>query len=82
MDESANLLEEGDATPRAALAEKCLNALRLMRVDRRISELSAEIAAAERESNSERLGTLSVEQIELTRRRSALLPQADSAAID
>jgi DNA primase len=50
-------------------AESCLNALRLMMVDRRISELSLEMAAAERTGDMERLGQLASEHLEWARRR-------------
>jgi DNA primase len=68
-----------DAAQSLALAERCVDTLRLMKVDRRIEELQAELAAAERNGDNESLGQLVNEQIELTRRRSALLPRADAA---
>jgi DNA primase len=61
------------------IAESCLMALRLMAVDRRISELGMEIAAAEREGDAERRDRLALEHLELSRRRSALLPRAETA---
>ncbi len=70
--------EEENQDPQV-LAEKCVNALRLMTVDRRISELSAEIAAAERNADGERRDSLVLEHLDLTRRRSALLPSAEAA---
>ena len=71
--------EEGDqADARQLAAERCLNALRLMKVDRRISDLSAEIAAAQRNGETERCDKLSTEQVELTRRRDGLLPKAEA----
>jgi hypothetical protein len=63
---------------RELAAERCLNALRLMKVDRRISDLRSEIAAAERNGESERCDKLATEQIELTRRRERLLPKAEA----
>jgi DNA primase len=62
-----------------ATAASCLNALRLMTVDRRINELRAELAEAERAGDSERSTSVAVEHLELTRRRAALLPMADAA---
>jgi DNA primase len=63
-----------------ATAASCLNALRLMTVDRRINELSAELAEAERAGDSEKSGRVAVAHLELTRRRAALLPMADAAS--
>jgi DNA primase len=72
--------EEGDQSEaRQLAAERCLNALRLMKVDRRISDLRSEIAAAERNGEMERCDKLATEQIELTRRRDGLLPRAEAA---
>ena len=62
-----------------AVAEKCLSALRLMRVDRLIGALSTEIAEAERSGDSERRDRLVLEHLDLSRRRSALLPGAEVA---
>ncbi|MGA9997469.1 MAG: DnaB-like helicase N-terminal domain-containing protein, partial [Pyrinomonadaceae bacterium] len=55
-----------------AQAESCLNALSLMKVDRRINELGVEMAEAERAGNAERLDKLSVEYLEWSRRRNSL----------
>ena len=64
---------EGEATDDAlAEAEKCVVALRLMKVDRRLRELGAEIAAAERAGDAERRDRLVMENLEWTRLRSAL----------
>ncbi|MEP6743069.1 MAG: toprim domain-containing protein, partial [bacterium] len=59
-------------------AQRCINALRLMQVDRRIDDLKAEMEAAERNGSTELRDKLSTEQVELTRRRSTLLPQAQA----
>ena len=64
---------------RELIAQRCIDALRLMQVDRRISDLMAEMAAAERNGATEILDKLSTERLELARRRSALLPQAQAA---
>jgi replicative DNA helicase len=60
-------------------AESCLMALRLMAVDRRIGELGTEIATAERAGDVERRDRLALEHLELSRRRSALLPRTETA---
>lgn len=62
-------------------AERCIDALRLMKVDRRISELTSEIAVAERNGEVELRDKLSIEHLELARRRSALLPKAEAMQI-
>ncbi|HEX8143927.1 MAG TPA: DNA primase [Pyrinomonadaceae bacterium] len=62
-----------------AIAESCLMALRLMAVDRQISELGTEIAEAENAGDTERSNRLVMERLELSRRRSALLPRAEAA---
>ena len=70
---------EGDQKEtRESAAQKCIDALRLMRVDRRISDLMAQMAAAERNGATELLDKLSTERLELARRRSTLLPQAQA----
>lgn len=68
--------EQSDA--RQLAAERCLDALRLMKVDRRISDLTAEIAAAERNGELELRDQLATEHLALARRRSALLPRAET----
>ena len=75
MAESDNPSDE-HAESRQLAAERCLDALRLMQVDRRISDLRSEIVAAERNGEMERCDKLATEQIELTRHREALLPKA------
>ena len=61
------------------LAEDCIDSLRLMKVDLRINELGAEMAAADRNGDAERRDSLAREYLDLTRRRSALLPSAEAA---
>src|SRR5882762_811288 len=63
---------------RESTAQKCIDALRLMQVDRRIGDLMAEMAVAERNGATELLDKLSTERLELARRRSTLLPQAQA----
>ncbi|MDQ3754580.1 MAG: DNA primase [Acidobacteriota bacterium] len=63
-----------------AEAESCLTTLRLMRVERRLKELAQEIAAAERAGDEARRDQLILENLEWTKRRSALqLSWADAA---
>jgi DNA primase len=70
---------EGEATDAfLAEAESCLMTLRLMSYDRRLKELAAEIAAADRAGEDSRRDRLIMEDLELKRRRSALLPHAGS----
>src|SRR5205085_12536192 len=67
---------EGEATDEVlAAAESCLTTLRLMRVERRLKELAAEIAAAERAGDEARRNELIMESLEWTRQRNALLPR-------
>jgi replicative DNA helicase len=73
------VLAEQDRADRLIAADRCIDALRLMKVDRRIDDLKSELAAAERNGEKERLDQLATEQIELTRLRSALRPQAEAA---
>ncbi|HJX88988.1 MAG TPA: DNA primase [Pyrinomonadaceae bacterium] len=58
---------------------KCLDALRLVNIDRRIRELSAEIAAAERNGEDDRRVELIMEYGELDRRRKSYEPQSQIA---
>jgi DNA primase len=68
---------EGEATDQfLAEAESCLTTLRLMNLDRRIKELAAEIAEADRAGDEARRDRLIMEDLDLKRRRSALLPSA------
>jgi len=61
------------------LAEDCIDSLRLMKIDLRISELNAQMATADRIGDTERRDSLAREYLDLTRRRSALLPSAEAA---
>ncbi|HYE64270.1 MAG TPA: hypothetical protein VD966_01730, partial [Pyrinomonadaceae bacterium] len=61
------------------VAESCLNALRLIVIDRRINDLSVELAAAERAGDRERCDRLATEHLEWVRRRGALLPRTEAA---
>jgi DNA primase len=71
--------DEGEAIDEAlAVAESCVNALRLMSIDRHLHHLALEIAAAERGGNAERRDKLAFEHIELVRKRGELLPKGES----
>lgn len=70
--------KDDESAARQLAAERCLDALRLMRVDRRISDLTSEIAAAERNGELDRRDQLATEHLELARRRNALLPRAEA----
>lgn len=72
--------DDQDRDSRQLIAERCIDTLRLMTVDRRIDELKTELAAAERNGDNARLDQLVREQIELTRKRGALLPQSEAAS--
>jgi DNA primase len=77
MSEFENEKEDG-SDGRQLAAERCLDALRLMKVDRRISDLTSEIATAERNGELDRRDQLATEHLELARRRNALLPRAEA----
>lgn len=59
-------------------AERCLDAIRLMRVERRIDELGPEIQEAERKGDLERHNQLVTESLELRRLRGQMLPRAEA----
>lgn len=63
------------------VAQRCVDALRLMKVDRRISDLTSEIAVAERNGEIERRDQLATQHLELARQRSALLPKAEAMQV-
>jgi len=54
--------------------------LRLMNIDRRINELRAEIAEAQRMGDDAQSERLLVEHLEWTKRRDMLMPRAETAA--
>jgi hypothetical protein len=59
-------------------AESCLAGLRLESIDRKITEVSQEMAEAERSGDIEKLSDLVFKQMELTRRRGTMLPKAEA----
>jgi DNA primase len=66
-----------DFGERLLLAERCIDALRLMHVDRKMSELRSQIADAEREGDEELQNRLALEHLKLARERGSLLPRAE-----
>jgi DNA primase len=61
-----------------AAVDSCLDALRLMKLDRRIDELSSELAEADRAGDSERRDRLAMEKLELSKQRGGFLSQTQS----
>jgi hypothetical protein len=73
--------DEGEAVDDTLVnAESCLEALRLMMVDRRINELGIEIASAERLGDDERRNKLALEQLEWARRKRQMIEAEAGAA--
>jgi DNA primase len=71
MDEQAESFDDS-----LAQADSCLDALHLMKLDRRIEEMGSEIAEADRAGDGERRDRLAMEKLELSKRRGAFLYQA------
>jgi DNA primase len=69
MNEPAESFDESLAD-----ANSCLNALRLMKLDREIDELSAQIADADRLGENEERDRLAMKKLELSKQRSTFLP--------
>jgi replicative DNA helicase len=59
-------------------ADSCLDALRVTKLDRDIDELGSELAEAERAADGEKLNRLAMEQLELKKRRGALLARSQT----
>ena len=74
MNEPAESFDESMAD-----ANSCLDALRLLKLDRDIDELSSEIAEADRADDSQRRDRLVMEKLELSKQRSRFLPQGKAA---
>jgi DNA primase len=68
-----------DQNPAQPKAEKCLDALRLMKINGRIRELLAEISEADRAGDETKLVSLSAEFSELNRIRKSFEPQSQIA---
>jgi DNA primase len=64
-----------------AAADRCLAALRLIKLDRRIEELSSEMADAERAGDGDRRDRLSLEILELSKQRGNFLPSTAASGI-
>ena len=60
--------DEQDRNARLLAARRCVDTLRAMKVDRRINELQAELNAAERNGETERLPQLVSELMQLNQR--------------
>jgi DNA primase len=59
-------------------ADSCLNALRLTQLDRDIDELGSALAEAERAADGEKLNRLAMDQLDLKKRRGALLARSQT----
>ena len=68
---------EGGVEDRLVSAERCIGALRLMHVHRRIDEVKLALANAQRANDEDEVARLASKQIELERLKSALLPTAE-----
>lgn len=77
----AEVSENAQLEARQLDTQRCIDALRLMNVDRRLSDLRSEIAVAERNGDTERRDKLSIEHLQLIRRRDGLLPKAEAMQI-
>src|SRR5688572_3042309 len=60
-------------------ADSCLNALRLMKLDREIDELSSQVAEAERAGEAEKRDSLVMKKHELSKQRGNFLPAAQAS---
>jgi len=69
--------DEQDRNARSLAARRCVDTLRAMKVDRRINELQAELNAAERNGETERLPQLVSELMQLSRQRGSTASQMD-----
>lgn len=74
MNETAESFDESLAD-----ANSCLDALRLMKLDREIDELSARIADADRAGENDERDRLAMKKLELSKQRSSFLPQGKAA---
>jgi DNA primase len=59
-------------------AGECVQTFRLMKINHRIEEIMTERAAAEREEDNEKVNSLTLEQVELARRRADLMPRLEA----
>lgn len=70
---------EGDFSDVFIGAQRLVDSLRLLNMDRRLDDLKAEIASAQMAGETELLDRLVLEQLALAGRRKALLPKAETA---
>src|SRR5216684_1334195 len=75
----ANPAEDGKVDDTLITAERCLDALRLVRINHRIRELGVEIATAERLGDEAQVARLSSEYSGLDRLRKSFEPQSQIA---
>jgi DNA primase len=75
----AKSVEDGKVDDILVTAEKCLDALRLVRINHRIGELGVEIATAERLGDEAQVARLSSEYSGLDRLRKSFEPQSQIA---
>ena len=74
------MTEPGESFDEArAQADSCLNALRLLKLDRYIDELTSEIAEAERAGLADKRDRLSMKLLELSKQRGGYLPPAQAS---
>ena len=74
------MTEPGESFDEAlAQADSCLNALRLLKLDRYIDELTSEIAEAERAGQADKRDRLSMKLLELSKQRGGYLPPAQAS---
>jgi DNA primase len=74
MNETAESFDESLAD-----ANSCLDALRLMKLDREIDELSARIADADRAGENDERDRLAMKKLALSKQRSSFLPHGKAA---
>ena len=67
-------IPDGSFEERLTMADRCISALRLMQVHRRIDEVKLALADAQRVNDENEVAHLSLRQIELERLKTALLP--------
>jgi hypothetical protein len=73
--------EQGKDYDPGVAAEKCLEAMRLVNINKRIDELMSEMVAAERAGDdAEKISRLATEQIQLSAKRVSMLRAVDSSA--
>ena len=74
-----SITDDESASDSRLTVERCLDALHLVNIDRRIRELSSEIAAAERDGDEKKAMELITEKFGLDVRRKTFEPQSQIA---